>query len=288
MKLITGNPSLAFESLPPPFLKEVQIDLEATTVFSSAEMFEKSPGFSLGAGSVHYSLDHLREGAFGVQAYHSNVVVEPAFPFPKGDGLWSVVQSNVSALSFGIKTADCLAVALISEIQGWTFIALVHAGWRGYAGGIHMNTLNCLLKRGQELGISEVDVLKSVHAHISPAIFGNSYECGADVEQAIELHEQHRLQKLPKWPQMQPLHSICRDVSNSVPRATEYLNSESPKIFPDLQLLMACDLLSLEIPEQNISLVRENTFGHELLPSYRESSLQGVTMSRRLVTHVRV
>jgi polyphenol oxidase len=59
-------------------------------------------------------------------------------------------------------------------------VALLHAGWRGVAGGILEEGLGVLKDRfGVEPG--------QLHAHLGPAISGDRYEVGPEVHRALGL-----------------------------------------------------------------------------------------------------
>ena len=79
------------------------------------------------------------------------------------DGVWTTSIDTVAA----VLTADCLPVVL-SDIDG-TQIAVVHAGWRGLAGGILQNALSTFAQ--------DMDV----HAWLGPAIGPSAFEVGEDV-----------------------------------------------------------------------------------------------------------
>ncbi len=90
------------------------------------------------------------------------------------DGSWTD-QSNIVA---AVLTADCLPV-VISDVHG-TQVAVVHAGWRGLAGGILENALS-VFPSGAE-----------VHAWLGPAIGPSAFEVGEDVlESFTARHAKH-------------------------------------------------------------------------------------------------
>ena len=57
------------------------------------------------------------------------------------------------------------------------------------------------------------------------------------------------------------------------------------KIYPDLQLICALECLTLGIKEKNISIHRENTFGHPILFSYREATQHHKDDKQRFCTN---
>jgi YfiH family protein len=70
----------------------------------------------------------------------------------------------------GVTVADCVPVFLAHPSGA---VALVHAGWRGTAGGILTGAVHIL----RELGFPPADL----HVHLGPAICGDCYEVGPDV-----------------------------------------------------------------------------------------------------------
>lgn len=83
------------------------------------------------------------------------------------DGAWTSQIDTVAA----VLTADCLPVVL-SNTQG-SQIAVIHAGWRGLAGGILQNALSTF-SEGED-----------VHAWLGPAIGPTAFEVGDDVLQSF-------------------------------------------------------------------------------------------------------
>jgi len=73
--------------------------------------------------------------------------------------------------------ADCVPVYLVAPEQGW--IGLLHAGWRGTAGGVLAAGLGAL-------AVHDVGP-DAVHLHLGPAICGSCYEVGRDVLDAFGL-----------------------------------------------------------------------------------------------------
>ena len=79
---------------------------------------------------------------------------------------------NTPDILIGVKTADCVPV-LLGDTKTKAF-ASIHAGWRGTASSIVINTLN---KMREEFGTDP----KDVRAAIGPAASGKCYEVGAEV-----------------------------------------------------------------------------------------------------------
>ncbi|MCB0310245.1 MAG: polyphenol oxidase family protein [Bdellovibrionales bacterium] len=75
-------------------------------------------------------------------------------------------------LAFGIRTADCVPIALVAD----DVLALVHAGWRGLANGLLERVVTMLYDAG---GVGKVEAL------IGPCAGFESYEVGSEVIDAI-------------------------------------------------------------------------------------------------------
>lgn len=80
-------------------------------------------------------------------------------------------MSNTRGLAAAVLTADCLPVLFVNQ-QG-SQVAAAHAGWRGLANGILLNTLKYFSKA------SEVSV------YFGPAIGFDAFEVGQEVRQAF-------------------------------------------------------------------------------------------------------
>lgn len=87
---------------------------------------------------------------------------------PEGDG----VAVDMPGLAPLVLTADCLPVALI----GRQAVAMIHAGWRGLAGGILEEGVAAVRELGGDGGI---------HAAIGPGAGGCCYEVGPEVHEAF-------------------------------------------------------------------------------------------------------
>lgn len=101
---------------------------------------------------------------------HGVQVVDAANTIPGtvADGAWTDQPGVVCA----VLTADCLPVFLCNR-RG-TKVALVHAGWRGLAGGVIEAGLRALGEPGAELLV-----------WLGPAIGPDAYEVGDDVRHAF-------------------------------------------------------------------------------------------------------
>ena len=75
-----------------------------------------------------------------------------------------------------VMTADCLPILLCDKAG--TFVAAIHAGWRGLADGIIENTLNKISSPGHK-----------VMAWLGPAISQAYFEVGTEVKQSFPEHQ---------------------------------------------------------------------------------------------------
>lgn len=75
-----------------------------------------------------------------------------------------------------VTVADCVPVFVVDPVR--RAVAVLHAGWRGAAGGIVESGIELLRDR---LGSSARDML----VHLGPAICGSCYEVGSEVFEAL-------------------------------------------------------------------------------------------------------
>jgi YfiH family protein len=80
--------------------------------------------------------------------------------------------TNLEGVAAVVLTADCLPVALVAREA----VAIVHAGWRGLAGGVLEEGVRAL----RELGASG-----EIHAAIGPGAGACCYETGPEVQVAL-------------------------------------------------------------------------------------------------------
>ncbi len=237
---------------------------------------------------VRFLLDDILPGSCELEQVHSGIVVEEsvAGPAVAGDGLYAVCTEGEVVRTLAIRTADCLAVALSAQVDGVRYGALVHAGWRGFAEGIHIRAINLLADAAKHHGVEKQKLLDSLSVLVGPAIFGASYECGVEVHLGLTAHYKQHFAACPLFSQYRGVVETCLNVSGAgVERlgASLYL---SQKFYPDLQLLMACDCLMLGVKQGNIQILRENTWNSPILYSYRHATVHGRTEGRRLHTHL--
>lgn len=95
---------------------------------------------------------------------------------PEGDAVLSRKQGSVCA----VMVADCLPVFLCDTAG--TTVGIVHAGWRGLAGGIIEQSITAM----------QVDPGKLM-AWLGPAIGADHFEVGADVYEAFVNHDEQAM-----------------------------------------------------------------------------------------------
>ncbi len=96
----------------------------------------------------------------------AEVTVQKKGTVGRCDGLASGV-SGTALMGF---FADCVPVLLAEPRSG--IGAVVHAGWRGTAGGVVQQGLLALVRHGVRV--------QNIHAAVGPCIQGNCYEVGKD------------------------------------------------------------------------------------------------------------
>lgn len=264
---------------------------------------EKIPVPLLGVKSmVAYSLNESLTKTFTLRSYHSNVVARASENFPKADAQYIIAPfSNLSSIfqgkqHIGIQTADCLAVVFCFENKDYFLGAVSHAGWRGYSTGILQNTLLQLKREAFLVGISSEEFLSSLKVHIAPAIFGVSYECGEETKEALLQHGKKLFSDFPEMLHFSGLYYELMDMKQD--EKLSYIIDKhllqnqnsyylSGKIFPDLQLLAALECLIFGVQQGNIEILRENTYNHPVLFSFREATHKKSNHSLRQWTHLR-
>ena len=104
-----------------------------------------------------------------IRQVHGSVVVSADAPgfYGEADGL----MTETPGLPIAIATADCVPIVLISEDAR----AIVHAGWRGVAGGVVAEAIGAMERSG--------NVVES--AVIGPYIGPCCYEVGQEVIDAV-------------------------------------------------------------------------------------------------------
>lgn len=104
------------------------------------------------------------------QVHSSEVhIVEEFMHGLEGDA----IITQKSGLKIGVRTADCVPIALLGERT----VAVVHAGWRGLRGGIIEKTLKKL---------SLFEPLEKFLAFVGPSAKACCYEVGEEFKQYFE------------------------------------------------------------------------------------------------------
>jgi len=102
--------------------------------------------------------------------------------------------TNEKNITLAVFTADCMPVFMTS--RDYSVIALVHAGWRGLAGGILESALISFKK---DFGILPQDVFTYIGPHISKCC----YEVGSDVKKAFDVPESEKYLSLSEQAEKQ-------------------------------------------------------------------------------------
>lgn len=100
---------------------------------------------------------------------HGTDVLDVDRPGPAGEG--DALLTSQPALPIAVRTADCVPVV----IHGESAVAVVHAGWRGMAGGVVTQTLEAMEKKQAT----------PVRAAIGPSIGPCCFEVGDEVVAAF-------------------------------------------------------------------------------------------------------
>ncbi|MBX9686629.1 MAG: peptidoglycan editing factor PgeF [Candidatus Obscuribacterales bacterium] len=135
------------------------------------------------------------------------------FQFPAIDALATAVKEQPLLLHF----ADCVPVILVDRVK--KNICVIHAGWRGTAGGIVKNSLELMLEK---MGSKP----QHIAAAIGPAIGSCCFQTGGEVPQQLE-----------------------KTVQNS-DGLVEYKNDSA---YPDLKAFNAMQLLDSGVEDIDVS-----------------------------------
>ncbi|WP_413582954.1 peptidoglycan editing factor PgeF [Bdellovibrio sp. HCB288] len=212
---------------------------------------EKTPlGYEINANGISYffggkesQLDNLKKAYPGfdfvrVKQTHSDIVVESkdaSLDYQvNADGLITTAKG----LALCVITADCVP-ALFFHPQTGT-IAGVHAGWRGVANRILINTIHQMVNRG--ISPQEIEVV------IGPHIQKDSFECGNDIRDQI-------LASLPEI--------------SSEEKEMFYTAISSDKSLVDLNLIVKSQLESQGISLEKVFTLHLDTVKDEFFHSHR-------------------
>jgi copper oxidase (laccase) domain-containing protein len=247
-----------------------------------------------GIPAVAFSLDEPLPNSYLIKNCHGNQIVKASSEIHQADAQYLVMKKtellepSFENKALALCTADCLPIVFYYEDKDNVIGAVTHAGWRGFCAGIIQNTLETLIQEAESLRIKKQTFLHGVKVLIGPAIFGVSYECGEDVRQALIRHKETILSSCDEAVSPRDEAVSPRDEAVSPRGLTAgssqtidklYLSlinvkksfAESSLIFPDLQLLAALECVFSGLSQKNISILRENTFDHPFLYSYRRA-----------------
>jgi hypothetical protein len=150
----------------------------------------------------------LPAAPFWLNQVHSNQAIELCSTSP----VWSsqipptadASYTRRSGIVLSVMTADCLPI-LLCNTQG-TWVAAIHAGWRGLAAGIVSKTVQAYRGNGPLL------------AWLGPAISQDAFEVGAEVLQAFVVNnrdaERHFIRQGQKY--HADLYALARDQLRSL------------------------------------------------------------------------
>ena len=113
--------------------------------------------------STNLGFEFINKKAIGLNQSHSNISIE--LPSDDRDADASYTTHNKVVCS--IRTADCMPLLITDEVG--SFVAAIHAGWRGLASSIIENTLKKINAKGKFI------------VWIGPHISQEFFEVGAEV-----------------------------------------------------------------------------------------------------------
>jgi len=113
--------------------------------------------------STNFGLEFINKKGIGLNQSHSNISIE----LPSDDRDADASYTTQNKVICSIRTADCMPL-LITDEEG-SFVAAIHAGWRGLAFGIIENTLKKINANGKFI------------VWIGPHISQEFFEVGAEV-----------------------------------------------------------------------------------------------------------
>ena len=113
--------------------------------------------------SINFGIEFINKKVTGLNQSHSNISIE----LPSEDRNADASYTTHNKVVCSIRTADCMPL-LITDEEG-SFVAAIHAGWRGLAFGIIENTLK------------KINTKEKFIVWIGPHISQEFFEVGADV-----------------------------------------------------------------------------------------------------------
>ncbi len=103
-----------------------------------------------------------------IQRHTSRVIELKSFPQPPMIG--DAVITNLPSIEIGVKTADCLPIAILGE----NWVGVVHAGWRGLNSGIIEETIS---------RIFAYEGTENLFVFLGPCAKGCCYQVGPEFEE---------------------------------------------------------------------------------------------------------
>lgn len=126
-------------------------------------------GFTGTTGELSGSFHHVKQVHGNLVVKASDATAPTVATRPEADGIWT----EQAGLIVTVKTADCLPLLLWHP----KLAMALHAGWRGFVGGILQNGLSLIKDRG--ISLAEVNLL------VGPAISSYAFEIGPEVKEPI-------------------------------------------------------------------------------------------------------
>ena len=234
---------------------------------------------------IAFSLDEAFSDSYRIKNIHSNKVIDVSEEILQADShiiagyKYELIQLKKKFLA--IETADCLPVVFYYEDERIFIGGIAHAGWRGLTAGIIKNTFMRLKEKSILFKIDSDIFIQGLKVFIAPAIFGLSYECGKDVEESLSKYKLTLFKDKESKHNFGSVFDICANVKLALELTAEIDKfalqhqvtfRSTYSIFPDIQLLAAIECCVLGVSSSHISIFRENTYGHSILPSFREKS----------------
>jgi len=113
--------------------------------------------------STNLGFEFINKKAIGLNQSHSNISIE----LPSDDRNADASYTTDNKVVCSIRTADCMPLLITDEVG--SFVAAIHAGWRGLASSIIENTLKKINAKGKFV------------VWIGPHISQEFFEVGAEV-----------------------------------------------------------------------------------------------------------
>ncbi len=166
----------------------------------------------------HFSFARLKQ-------VHEDRVIESRSPSSRDNIIEADAHiTSISNLALCIYTADCLPILIGSKNSSW--VAGIHAGWRGVAKNILRATIITLVNKGIRK--------ESLEIFVGPHILENSYEVDANVKDLV-----------------------VQSTSRQNPR--HFQAAGNRKFLLNLQHVILSQCLDLGLHETQLSLATENT-----------------------------